>query len=145
MTTPMACRSRASTASFDDALTAPALAFLATPPDLRRSSASAAPGPAGPLEELAGADTLGFLPETQGIRDAYWQVAPPAPGLQERSSRRPDDLSIGSTRSRTGSGSGPCWSTRPCHRGRRSRQSPVVMYVAKPRMWASSRSAACSA
>jgi len=33
---------------------------------------------------LAAGEMLDFLPETQGIRDGDWQVAPPAPGLVDR-------------------------------------------------------------
>ncbi len=34
--------------------------------------------------ELAGGGTLSFLPETRGIREGDWQVAAPAPGLEDR-------------------------------------------------------------
>jgi malate synthase len=34
--------------------------------------------------ELAAGGTLGFLDETQDVRDGDWQVAPPAPGLEDR-------------------------------------------------------------
>jgi malate synthase len=34
--------------------------------------------------ELAGGGTLDFLPETRDIREGNWQVAPPAPGLEDR-------------------------------------------------------------
>ena len=34
--------------------------------------------------KLAAGEMLDFLPETQGIRDGDWQVAPPAPGLLDR-------------------------------------------------------------
>ncbi|HEV7824520.1 MAG TPA: malate synthase A [Mycobacteriales bacterium] len=34
--------------------------------------------------DLAAGGTLDFLPETQGIRDGDWKVAPPAPGLEDR-------------------------------------------------------------
>jgi malate synthase len=34
--------------------------------------------------ELAAGGTLGFLDETKDIREADWQVAPPAPGLEDR-------------------------------------------------------------
>jgi len=33
---------------------------------------------------LAAGGTLGFLPETQDVRDGDWSVAPPAPGLEDR-------------------------------------------------------------
>jgi len=33
---------------------------------------------------LAAGGTLDFLPETQHVRDGDWQVAPPAPGLEDR-------------------------------------------------------------
>ena len=35
-------------------------------------------------QELAARGTLDFLPETQKIRDANWQVPSPAPGLVDR-------------------------------------------------------------
>ena len=70
---------------YDEVLTEPALAFLA---DLHRTF------DARRLEllavrqdryhELAGGGTLGFLPQTADIRDAPWQVPPPAPGLVDR-------------------------------------------------------------
>src|SRR6476660_7445905 len=34
--------------------------------------------------ELAAGGTLGFLAETKDVREADWQVAPPAPGLVDR-------------------------------------------------------------
>jgi malate synthase len=34
--------------------------------------------------ELAAGGTLGFLDETQDVRDGDWQIAPPAPGLEDR-------------------------------------------------------------
>ncbi|WP_049573546.1 malate synthase A [Nonomuraea sp. SBT364] len=35
-------------------------------------------------EELSAGGTLDFLPETKEVREAAWQVAPPAPGLVDR-------------------------------------------------------------
>ncbi|MFI6181851.1 malate synthase A [Nonomuraea sp. NPDC051191] len=34
--------------------------------------------------ELSGGGTLDFLPETKAVREGEWQVAPPAPGLEDR-------------------------------------------------------------
>jgi malate synthase len=39
---------------------------------------------AGRRERLAAGESLGFLPETQAIRDGEWQVAPVPPPLQDR-------------------------------------------------------------
>jgi len=70
---------------YDEVLTAPALAFLA---DLhrrfntRRLELLQARGDR--YDKLAAGGMLDFLPETQGIRDGDWQVAPPAPGLVDR-------------------------------------------------------------
>jgi malate synthase len=70
---------------YDEVLTPPALAFLA---DLHRTfnarRLELLEAREDRYKELAGGGTLGFLPETQEIRDAEWQVAPPAPGLVDR-------------------------------------------------------------
>ena len=70
---------------YDEVLTAPALAFLA---DLHRTfnarRLELLQARADRYEELAAGGTLDFLPDTQTIRDADWQVAPPAPGLVDR-------------------------------------------------------------
>jgi malate synthase len=70
---------------YDEVLTAPALAFLA---DLHRSFDDRRlvllRARSDRYEELAAGGTLGFLPETQKIRDGDWQVAPAAPGLVDR-------------------------------------------------------------
>ncbi|GAA0929055.1 malate synthase A [Nonomuraea longicatena] len=34
--------------------------------------------------ELSAGGTLGFLPETEAVREGEWRVAPPAPGLEDR-------------------------------------------------------------
>jgi malate synthase len=70
---------------YDEVLTEPALAFLADLHrtfDARRLELLAARQDR--YQELAGGGTLGFLPQTQEIRDGHWQVAPPAPGLVDR-------------------------------------------------------------
>jgi malate synthase len=70
---------------YDDVLTAPALTFLA---DLHRTfdarRLQLLQAREDRYQELAGGGTLGFLPETQEIREAQWKVAPPAPGLTDR-------------------------------------------------------------
>ena len=70
---------------YDEVLTAPALAFLA---DLHRTfndrRLELLQARADRYEELAAGGTLDFLADTQTIRDADWQVAPPAPGLVDR-------------------------------------------------------------
>ena len=70
---------------YDEVLTTPALAFLA---DLHRSfdarRLELLQARDDRYQELAAGGTLGFLPETQEIRDGDWQVAPPAPGLVDR-------------------------------------------------------------
>jgi malate synthase len=70
---------------YDDVLTAPALAFLA---DLHRTfdarRLQLLQAREDRYQELAAGGTLGFLPETQELRDTHWQVAPPAPGLSDR-------------------------------------------------------------
>jgi len=70
---------------YDGVLTPPALAFLA---DLHRTfnarRLELLQAREDRYEELAGGGTLDFLPQTQEIRDADWQVAPPAPGLADR-------------------------------------------------------------
>jgi malate synthase len=70
---------------YDEVLTTPALAFLA---DLHRTfnarRLELLKAREDRYEELAGGGTLGFLPDTKEIRDAHWQVAPPAPGLADR-------------------------------------------------------------
>ena len=70
---------------YDDVLTPPALAFLADLHrgfDARRLERLQARDDR--YQELAAGGTLDFLPETQEIRDADWQVAPPAQGLVDR-------------------------------------------------------------
>jgi len=70
---------------YDEVLTTPALAFLADLHrtfDVRRLELLQARDDR--YQELAGGGTLAFLPETQKIRDADWQVASPAPGLVDR-------------------------------------------------------------
>ena len=70
---------------YDEVLTTAALAFLA---DLHRSfdarRLELLKAREDRYDELADGGTLGFLPETQKIREAQWQVAPPAPGLVDR-------------------------------------------------------------
>ena len=70
---------------YDEVLTTPALAFLAV---LHRTfnarRLELLKAREDRYEELAGGGTLGFLPDTKEIRDADWQVAPPAPGLVDR-------------------------------------------------------------
>ena len=70
---------------YDEVLTGPALAFLA---DLHRTfntrRLELLKAREDRYEELAAGGTLDFLPETQKIRDADWQVASPAPGLVDR-------------------------------------------------------------
>jgi len=70
---------------YDDVLTSPALEFLA---DLHRTfdprRQELLQAREDRYEVLAAGGTLGFLPETQAIRDSDWQVAPPAPGLVDR-------------------------------------------------------------
>ncbi|GII55028.1 malate synthase [Planotetraspora thailandica] len=70
---------------FDEILTPEALDFVATLQrefDTRRKELLAA------REErqarLSAGGTLDFLPETRQIRESAWQVAPPAPGLEDR-------------------------------------------------------------
>jgi malate synthase len=70
---------------YDEVLTAPALAFLAELHrtfDVRRLELLQARQDR--YQKLAAGGTLDFLPETQEIRDADWQVAPVAPGLVDR-------------------------------------------------------------
>jgi len=71
---------------FDEVLTPQALAFLAglhrefNPRRLELLAARS-----GRYDELANGGTLGFLPETEAIReDSSWTVAEPAPGLEDR-------------------------------------------------------------
>ncbi len=70
---------------YDEVLNGPALAFLA---DLHRTfdarRLELLKARADRYEDLAGGGTLDFLAETEEIRDADWQVAPPAPGLVDR-------------------------------------------------------------
>ena len=70
---------------FDEVLTDEALAFLA---DLHRTFDARRRELLLAREEryaaLAAGGTLGFLPETQEIRDGDWKVADPAPGLADR-------------------------------------------------------------
>jgi malate synthase len=70
---------------YDEVLTTQALAFLA---DLHRTfnarRLELLQARDDRYQELAAGGTLGFLPETQKIRDAQWQVAPPSPGLVDR-------------------------------------------------------------
>ena len=70
---------------YDEVLTAPALAFLA---DLHRTfdarRLELLQARQDRYQQLAAGGTLDFLPETQEIRDADWQVAPAAPGLVDR-------------------------------------------------------------
>jgi malate synthase len=70
---------------YDEVLTEPALAFLA---DLHRTfdarRLALLQARDDRYEELAAGGTLGFLSETEKIREADWQVAPPAPGLVDR-------------------------------------------------------------
>jgi len=70
---------------YDEVLTAPALAFLAELHrtfDVRRLELLQTRQDR--YQQLAAGGTLDFLPETQKIRDADWQVAPAAPGLVDR-------------------------------------------------------------
>ena len=70
---------------YDEVLTGPALDFLA---DLHRTfdarRLALLQTRQDRYDKLAAGDLLDFLPETQQIRDALWQVAPPAPGLIDR-------------------------------------------------------------
>jgi len=70
---------------YDEVLTPPALTFLA---DLHRTfdarRLQLLQARADRYEKLAAGGTLGFLPETEEIRNADWQVAPAAPGLVDR-------------------------------------------------------------
>ena len=70
---------------YDEMLTGPALDFLA---DLHRTfdarRLELLQAREDRYEELAAGGTLGFLPETQKIRDGDWQVAAAAPGLVDR-------------------------------------------------------------
>jgi len=70
---------------YDEVLTAPALAFLA---DLHRTfdgrRLELLQTRQDRYQQLAAGGTLDFLPATQEIRDADWQVAPVAPGLVDR-------------------------------------------------------------
>jgi len=70
---------------YQEVLTAPALAFLA---DLHRTfdarRLALLQARADRYQRLAHGGTLDFLPETARIREADWQVAPPAPGLVDR-------------------------------------------------------------
>jgi malate synthase len=70
---------------YDEVLTAPALAFLA---DLHRTfdarRLELLQNRHDRYQELAAGGTLGFLPDTQEIRNGQWQVAPAAPGLVDR-------------------------------------------------------------
>ena len=70
---------------YDEVLTEAALAFLA---DLHRTfdarRLELLQTRAERYEKLAAGNTLDFLPETLGIRNGDWKVAPPAPGLVDR-------------------------------------------------------------
>ena len=70
---------------YEQVLTGAALAFLA---DLHRAfdvrRLELLQTRADRYEKLAAGNTLDFLPETLGIRNADWEVAPPAPGLVDR-------------------------------------------------------------
>jgi malate synthase len=70
---------------YAEVLTTPALALLA---DLHRTfnarRLELLQARHDRYQELAAGGTLAFLPETQEIRDADWQVASPAPGLVDR-------------------------------------------------------------
>ncbi|MPZ63656.1 MAG: malate synthase A [Propionibacteriales bacterium] len=70
---------------YDEILTEQALAFVA---DLHRKfedqRQQALAAREARYADLAGGGTLDFLPETRHIRDGDWQVAPPAPGLEDR-------------------------------------------------------------
>ncbi|MFI6477325.1 malate synthase A [Nonomuraea sp. NPDC050663] len=70
---------------FDEVLTPEAMGFVETLQrefNARRLELLAARQ--ARQEELSAGGTLGFLPETAGIRDGDWKVAPPAPGLEDR-------------------------------------------------------------
>jgi malate synthase len=70
---------------YEEVLTTPALTFLA---DLHRTfdarRLALLQARDDRYRELAAGATLDFLPGTQEIRDAQWQVAPAAPGLVDR-------------------------------------------------------------
>ena len=86
MTTPEGVQITGNTGErYDEVLTAPALAFLAELHrtfDVRRLELLQTRQDR--YQQLAAGGTLDFLPETQEIRDADWQVAPAAPGLVDR-------------------------------------------------------------
>jgi malate synthase len=70
---------------FDEILTPEALAFVATLHrefDTRRRELLAARDER--QARLSAGSTLDFLPETRQVRESEWQVAPPAPGLEDR-------------------------------------------------------------
>jgi len=70
---------------FDDVLTDDALGFLADLHrrfDARRRELLAARDER--YDALAAGGTLDFLPETEDVREGDWQVAEPAPGLEDR-------------------------------------------------------------
>jgi malate synthase len=70
---------------FDEILTPEALAFVATLHrefDTRRRELLAARDER--QARLSAGGTLDFLPETRQVRESEWQVAPPAPGLEDR-------------------------------------------------------------
>ena len=86
MTTPEGVQiTRDNGERYEEVLTSPALAFLA---DLHRTfdarRLALLKARDDRYQELAAGGTLDFLPETQEIRDAQWQVAPAAPGLVDR-------------------------------------------------------------
>ncbi|MFI6709442.1 malate synthase A [Nonomuraea sp. NPDC050478] len=70
---------------FDEVLTPEALSFLTT---LQREFGGRRlellEARQARQRELAAGGTLDFLPETKEIREGDWQVAPPAPGLEDR-------------------------------------------------------------
>ncbi|MEV4100118.1 malate synthase A [Nonomuraea sp. NPDC049649] len=70
---------------FDEVLTPEALAFVTT---LQREFGARRlellEARQARQRELAAGGTLDFLPETKQIREGDWQVAPPAPGLEDR-------------------------------------------------------------
>ncbi|MFC5816749.1 malate synthase A [Nonomuraea harbinensis] len=70
---------------FDEVLTPEALSFLTT---LQREFGGRRlellEARQARQRELAAGGTLDFLPETKGVREGDWRVAPPAPGLEDR-------------------------------------------------------------
>src|SRR3954467_4032511 len=69
----------------DEILTPEALAFVATLHrefDTRRRELLATRDER--QARLSAGGTLDFLPETRQVRESEWQVAPPAPGLEDR-------------------------------------------------------------